>query len=542
MVLCNYLSILGKHLISACRDKCVVTAAILFSLFSCIGGFMRFIAYDLSFSFVTGLFIVLYSLFVGLLTLILCPVIERFCKSDTNICSVSFPKTFFGAFFLIVLFALPTLIAFYPGTIGTDAYIELCYASHISKWIAHYSVPVDVLMLKILNAGRSVFKNDNLALFLFNGTQFFAQTIIFSYAYYVLAKMNSRRFVRIFALMIFALQPSLRMWGYTMCKDTMYAMCILLLMTVILDMNVSLKSKWYHIALLVFSTLVIVISRKNGIYVIALFSAFGVIQSKKRLRFLIIASTAICALIILKYSEIHYNVEPGYVREALSVPIQQTARYITYHFDELSNEELDVIRQVYIVSPKEIASLYDAEVSDPVKFMFIERPTDEQLSSFFKMWVKMLCKHPETYITAFISNTYGYLDLTKTNFWGGTNGVYIIDDSYKWQGPIAFNFYLNPTCNELRNFIEAFHNRLSTLFPVSVFYCCGIYSYILIYCFLKQIRDKNLKNFYILVLGFGSLLFCMLSPVNALIRYAEPIWEIAPLLVAYSGRTGTVSE
>lgn len=505
-------------------------------------GFMRFIAYDLSFSFVTGLFIVLYSLFVGLLTLILCPVIERFCKSDTNICSVSFPKTFFGAFFLIVLFALPTLIAFYPGTIIMDAYIELRYASHMSEWIAHYSVPVDQLMYKIISVGRDKLGNDNLAFFLYTGTQFFVQCLIFSYSYYILVKINSRKFVRIFGLAFFVLQPSLRIWGYTMCKDTMYAMCILLLLSVVIDSEVMKKTKLYHYLLIMFSTLVIVISRKNGIYVIAFFVIFGLLLASEKIQFVLAGLAAICGIIILQYAQIHYNAADGYVREALSVPIQQTARYISYHGDELSLEDKELIAQLFTVSTKEIADLYDAELSDPVKFTFIERPSSEQLVAFAKMWSKMLIHHPGTFISAFLSNTYGYFDLTKNNFWDGTNGVYTIGESYEWNNSLSYNFYHLPEFEQLRILIEGFHNKLCTIFPFSVFYCCGLYTYILIFCFIKLIREKNLRKVYILVPGLISLLFCMISPVNAMIRYALPIFEMAPLLIAYSGRTVSDTE
>ena len=42
----------------------------------------------------------------------------------------------------------------------------------------------------------------------------------------------------------------------------------------------------------------------------------------------------------------HYNIEPGGIQEALSLPFQQTARYVKEHEEEVTQEEKEAIKGV----------------------------------------------------------------------------------------------------------------------------------------------------------------------------------------------------
>ena len=80
-------------------------------------------------------------------------------------------------------------------------------------------------------------------------------------------------------------------------------------------------------------------------------------------------------------------------QEALSVCFQQTARYVKYHGDEVTQEEEEAIKKV--LNYKDIGNLYDPNPS-------------EDLKNYFKVWLSMGLKHPGEYIQSFIANTYQY--------------------------------------------------------------------------------------------------------------------------------------
>ena len=88
----------------------------------------------------------------------------------------------------------------------------------------------------------------------------------------------------------------------------------------------------------------------------------------------------------------------------LSIPFQQTARYVKYYGNDVSTEEEKVIRKV--LDYDTIGKNYDPDLSDPVKNTYKQK--DEYLKDYFNIWFEMLKKHPTAYIQATLNGTYGY--------------------------------------------------------------------------------------------------------------------------------------
>ncbi len=90
------------------------------------------------------------------------------------------------------------------------------------------------------------------------------------------------------------------------------------------------------------------------------------------------------------------GVKPGGKQEMLSIPFQQTARYVKYYGNDVSTEEEKVIRKV--LDYDTIGKNYDPDLSDPVKNTYKQK--DEYLKDYFNIWFEMLKKHPTAYIQA----------------------------------------------------------------------------------------------------------------------------------------------
>ena len=135
--------------------------------------------------------------------------------------------------------------------------------------------------------------------------------------------------------------------------------------------------------------------RQNGMYVVAFSLPVLLLEKDRRKR----RKTALlfCGAIVLYLSYTHIlfpalDITPGSRREMLSVPFQQTARYVRDYADEVTEEERDAIDRV--LDYDTIGEVYDPNISDPVKKTFNEDADSEDLKAYFKVWFQMFLKHP----------------------------------------------------------------------------------------------------------------------------------------------------
>lgn len=99
------------------------------------------------------------------------------------------------------------------------------------------------------------------------------------------------------------------------------------------------------------------------------------------------------------------GVEPGSVKEMLSVPFQQTARYLKEYPDDVTSKERKAINK--ILDYDKLAEIYQPERSDHVKDTYKDKKGG--LKRYFRQaWLPMFFKHPDAYFEATLENTYGY--------------------------------------------------------------------------------------------------------------------------------------
>ena len=86
--------------------------------------------------------------------------------------------------------------------------------------------------------------------------------------------------------------------------------------------------------------------------------------------------------------------------------MQQIAKVVKYHEAELSQDEIDEIHK--FIKSDNIGELYEATISDNIKDVFDSEAFSNNKGEFISLWLKLLVKHPKTYLEAFFSNNYGY--------------------------------------------------------------------------------------------------------------------------------------
>lgn len=457
---------------------------------------------------------------------------RRDCRGKVEECLFE-RHSFLAPLAVMLLCSLPILIGFFPGTLEADAYRQLANMRS-GVWDAHYPVMASLLMDGVLRLGQLLFGNDNLAFFLYTGTQYLLQWLVFAYTMSVLGRMRTPVAMRWGALAYFSFFSVFRMYGYTMVKDSMFYIVFLLfaaLLADILTRGESGGTRGLTMALGAVSLLT-VFFRNNGLHLMLFTAAVGFLLCRKykKLHFTILMGAVLGALINSGVMQL-YGVEGGSVREMLSVPLQQTARYLSEHYDEVTAEERKALEGIFEVELSEVAALYQPEISDPVKDCVVYRPDREALAAYLRVWGGQLLKHPGTYVEAFLNHTYGYFYPGRECFWEGI-GVYGIGESWPWDG-MDFSPWFVLENGWMREKAEQLHLWVSQLPVISGLYRCGMHNFLLIGMSVWLLEKKRKKDLFFFAPCVGCVLICLISPVNALIRYMLPVMACLPLNLAW---------
>lgn len=468
---------------------------------------------------------------------------------------------FLGSVLAVGILAVPWLVCFFPGTVEPDAGSQLYMAFDIAELTAHHPVVVTKVMGFFVSVGRSVFGSDCMGIFLYTFCQFAIQTLTVAYAIYVMGCMRTPLWLRWAALAFYGIYPIFPIWGYTMVKDSAYYISVLLFAAALAHIltgdkicrrfiasagcasegmadgsgrrDILHKKKtgleWWKISLLAVSASGICMLRKEGWLVVLSTLIFGAVVCRAYRRlFGCVMAMCLCLVLTNKvYLEVK-DIKPSPVKEALSVPLQQTARYIKEYYYDIRPEEMEVLQGLFSVDIAEIAEVYDAELSDPVKEVFILYPEEDEVKSYFDIWSRQFLRHPDVYVQAFLNHMYGYICPEKKESWKGEDiGVFKIN-----LNRAVFDVEFGIESSTGRDILEEYARTTRQLPVLGMLYSPGIYTWIIMGCMLYLTEKRKWKEMTVYIPGCFILLICMLSPVNACIRYMLPVMAVLPIYLA----------
>lgn len=448
---------------------------------------------------------------------------------------------FLVSFLIMILFWLIYIIAFYPIILSPDPSFQIKqYFNEHTKYIdwviqinenvnmtTHHPVIHTYLLGICIQIGR-VLINDNFGLFIYSFLQIITLASVLAYTISFSFKHSVSRKWCILLLLIYSLVPMFPLYAMSGVKDTYYTSFIILYVLFIFDMVTSYKNSkisWKYVIYITLVSFLIILFRNNGIYVIVLtFPLLILFTHPNRRKFILI-------LVLLLGGNQLYNkvlipslgISEGSIREVLSIPFQQTARYVTYHDKELTNNQRKQIDA--IIGYEDLKERYDPEKADPVKNNYNKYTTTEELVSYLKeVWLDGLMKHPTTYIEATINNTYGY-------FYPNSMKWYIY---HKYDNRITENNLVDYHYNSLSS-IRNILSKNAIIYPyypvVGLLSNIGFSTWIL-FLLAVYVIDRKKKE-YLMVLSplLVTLLVCVASPVNTYFRYAMPYVFMIPVLI-----------
>lgn len=463
-------------------------------------------------------------------------------KDSLNRFMVFFKKhPFIVSIIVIILAWLIYIIAFYPIILSPDPSYQIKQFFGIRTKYSDYAIMLDesvtitnhhpvlhtLLLGGCLKIG-TMLSNDNLGLFIYALIQIFVLASTLSYTIkYMMNNLNISNKICLLFLAIYAFVPVFPMYAMTAVKDVLFSSFIILYVIMlhsIIEKNGEGFKFWQYIVMILLM-LMVIFFRNNGLYVIALSFPFLILAVKKYwkkylLIFVIVIGISICYTKVVLPA---FKITSGSIREMLSIPFQQTARYVKYHSDELSKDEIAIIDNV--LGYNDLAERYDSEISDPVKNKFNKFTTDAQLMDYFEVWLKGLLKHPITYIDATIENTYGYFYPEKIDWY-----IY-----YKFDNRIledGFDYHYN-NLSSIRDILTAFSTSFMEIPILGLLINIGFSTWLVFILIGYLFYKKEYKKIVLYLPAVISILVCIASPVNTYFRYAMPYIFCLPIMISF---------
>lgn len=216
------------------------------------------------------------------------------------------------------------------------------------------------------------------------------------------------------------------------------------------------------------------------------------------------------------------NVAPGGKQEVLGTLFQQTARYVTYHGEEVTDEERAAIDAV--LEYNNLSHQYTFNFQDEVKYRYKLDSTNDDLMRYLQVWAAQGLKHPEAYLASVMSIAGYYVaPCGVINIRMVTVDTHMGDDQ-------RYMLYNPDELDWLRNGLADAYDLVAYTPGADLPLLMVVYVFWLPAALLFVMRRRDLRCGVLLLPALILLAFCVIAPVNDA-RYCIPLLDGAPLMV-----------
>ena len=450
---------------------------------------------------------------------------------------------------IILICWLPYIVSLYPGVLFQDSTNQIkqyfgydvpenssTNSSNLIdenvKITNHHPVVHTVILGLCMQFGKLI-GNDNIGLFTYIILQVLLMASTFAYVINFMKKLKIPNWIRTVALLIFALLPIILIYAMEVTKDVPFTcfviLYVILMYKLITNANIK-KLTIKDIIKIVILSMLVILFRNNGIYVIIMSLPFIAIFDKTNRKAILITSVIIIALSQIFNSVLlpALKITPSSIREALCIPFQQTARYVRAYDDEVTEKEKEIIDKVLDYST--LAERYDPTNADAVKNEYNKDATTEDLMNYLKVWFGQFFKHPNVYFQATFNNAYGY-------FYPESNSrQYAIDyvvDAYEAINDTGnFDYHYIDGLRDVRVNLKKMAEITQKIPPASWITNVALNVWIIIFILFYLMYSKRFRYIIYIMPLISIILVCIASPINVYFRYTLPYVFAMPLTVA----------
>lgn len=439
-------------------------------------------------------------------------------------------------FLLLLLCWLPVLLAVYPGFFVYDAQDE--YLQVASRTFSTHHPLVHVLLLGgIICAVHKVTDSYNLGIACYTVFQMILVSGGFTFLLSYLRKKKVSRTLRLISMLYFGLFPVIVMFTLCSAKDALFSTALLILLICLLEMNLDSDSFFASkgwILLAGASATGMMLLRNNGLYAFVFLIPFlAFYQKKYRKRVLIWAAISIAGCLLVNGGlKVAFHADDSENQEILTVPIQQLARTYKYEPEVFPEEDVKTLHEIL---PEEALVMYNARLSDPVKYRFRNDAFAADKGKYIKLWAKIGLKKPLSYLNAWLMTSYGfwYPD-TVINVYAG-NSVFTF--TYKDSSYFGYEVELPGVRDSKILWLDEVYRRLSLEIEqekvpiVSMLFSPGGLFWLFAFVFSYMLYRKNYHILMPCIMVLAVWLTVILGPTY-LPRYVLIFWFGLPLFAA----------
>lgn len=433
---------------------------------------------------------------------------------------------FIKSFLILSLVYGVVVLVSYPGTLCWDVIGQIEQVTKHTGYSAHHPLLHTLIVGGLTQMGYKVFGAYEPGLFLYMLLQLVMFSAAMAATIAVLAKRGLKALWLWVLLFIYCVTPIYSNLVSVAIKDIPfvafvvgYFICFVLL----LEQPEKIKNKKF-LLLYIALQLGVILFRNNGL-VLVLLSGIGAsiylykkYNWKERVYSLLagfLVSVAVSKLILFVLMQLT-GATKGSSGEMLSVPFQQTARYLQLYQTEISEEEKGAIEAV--LGPVDVvAAKYNPAISDDVKALFDKEATTKEIVQYIIVWGKGFFKHPKVYFDAFFTHIYGWFTPEVSNAIRYETTYTEISQQGLFQN--AGKYLI---------FIYRFANRIPVL---GLLENIGAYVWGMFFIIFYAKRKKQSAVVWASIPLAVSLLVCMASPCFIWHpRYGLPIMTTLPFL------------
>lgn len=334
-------------------------------------------------------------------------------------------KMVFGKFsflkvsLIIFLCWLPHILLCYPGSLPPDTRTNLQQYYGLTPYTTQHPIIHTLLVGKLTELGTRL-GDPNYGLYALVWLQSILTILVFSYMIWTMKRFRVPCLCRALALVMCAVTPFAIVFATKILLDGPYLLAFTLLLVelawYLFEPEIYRKS-WRH-PLLTAAAVAGTFFRYNGIYMVAavlvlviLREGYFLLKKRQKLRYSLVIILALLVPLLGMRAEVRHlneihDSKKIIGRAMFALPLQQVSRYMVYHGDDITEDELEKLQKVLTIPPGEYKEHYRPTNFDGVKEYFNTEATTEELLDFLRVWLKMIARHPLTCMQATLNQNY----------------------------------------------------------------------------------------------------------------------------------------
>lgn len=436
-------------------------------------------------------------------------------------------------FFACLLGWLPYFLYEYPAVMTPDSINQLEQVLAMIPYSNHHPWAHTMVLKAFYSLGFFLTGDQNAALAFFTVFQMCFMAACVSFLTATLLRLGVKNMICYVTTAFYALVPYHAVFAVTIWKDVMFSGSVLLFTTSLTRLfflmpsapaDADKKERFASSIIYILSGVMICLFRSNGWYAFLLslpFLLYAFRQQIKRMLPLSLAIFILSLIIKIPVMNAFHVVQPDFV-ESVSIPLQQVARVICED-KELTEEQWNTVHKV--IDTTYIKELYAPGFADNMKELV--RAGDpiwltEHKGDYFKLWLSLGLRYPDSYLRAYIDQTIGYWypDIEYTV--GDIDGIISNETGVASQPLIG-----GPLVVKAKEILQ----KLGDMIPLyGLLFSMGAMFWALTGCIAVVFAKKQYRRLILFLPGLAVILTLFVAtPVSSEFRYAYSLAYTLPL-------------